>query len=797
MLSNYLIAASRAFRRQKVHFAVNISGLAIGLAAALLVALYAQFESSFDKFQPNADKSYRLLQYYKSADINVPVITPAIHQHVQKMKGVEAVFGWIPAEGKIDAKVKMDGQFFELQKVYAATANLSDFMAIDVLQGSLTSALTQPDRIALSESEAIRFFSTVNAVGKSLVTGNKSWTVAAVFADIPANSHVVVNSIIAASQFNHRFFRNDSYTYVQLTIDADKEAVAQQITTLINDKAHQGTDRIAVKLQPITNIHLDDNLMYDMKKGGSAKTVNICIALSVLLVLIGSFNFINMSTAQAGSRAKEVGVRKSLGASKEQLVAQFLSESIFVALLAGLIGCLMAEIALPAFNVLVNRELSIVYFGSFGLSMLSATLLVGLLAGLYPAFFISSFSAKRVLSGDLQRGTMAIRVRKALMVCQSALSIALIVAASTLYLQLDYLQKLPVGYQKAERLRVLNVNNAFDKSSNELYQTLSKIEGVKSVTPADFDLTVSTNAGVNIRLPGKDITLQGVGFAGTGFNPVETLGLTLLAGRDFSSQYQADWFSDASGVPAASMLISESLLKVAGFDSAEQAIGQTWQFDAGPAAGFNGKIVGVVQEVKIGSTRDPRNPILFVCGLSWSGVSNLMINVDDQDSLVTRRQIENVLQKRLKMDNVEIERVTDQYNAIYQGDRQQAQVVLIFSALAVFLTCVGIFGLAAFSTARRSKEVAIRKVLGSSRTELVNLLAKEYLVLIGISMVIAFPAAFYLVDGWLTNFNDRVSQSPMVYALAAAIVILVTWLTVFSLAFRTASIKPYNTLRQE
>ncbi|NRB25747.1 ABC transporter permease [Shewanella sp.] len=795
MLINYVITAYRSFQRQKTYFAINVIGLAVGLAAALLVALYAYYESSFDEFHPHTENTYRILQHYKSVDISVPIISPSIGQYATKLDGVEAVFSWVMGGEKIDDKVKVNDQYLPLENVYAATPNLTDFFSINVLDGQLKEALTLPDRIALSHSAAVRFFGSTSVVGRRLETASKIWTVGAIFEDMPTNTHLLVDAIISESQFNHRFFRNDSFTYIRLSDNANKASILSKISKFVN--AHQGKNNIEIKLQSILDVHLDENMLYDMKKGGSAKTVKISIALSILLMMIGSINFINMSIAQAGTRAKEVGVRKALGSSRQQLLLQFLLESVSVAAISALIACAIVELLLPAFNQFVSRELSISYFSYFGVFIVSSTLVVGFLSGVYPALFISSFSAKRVLSGDMQRGTTAIRIRKFLMVFQAALSIGLIIGAITLYMQLQFLDNLAVGYDKSQRLRVLNTGNIFDPKYQSLFNDISKISGVNDVTPTDFNLTVSTNAGVNIRLPGSDAVTEGIKYAGVGYDAVSTLGLKLIAGRDFSEKHKSDWFNEQTGVPKASILISRSLLIAAGYDSPEQAIDKVFRFDAGPSIGFNGKIVGVVEDVKIGSTRSPQSPIVFVCGLTWAGGVALTINVEDEFQLDTRQRIEDVIKERLKLDTVEVELVSEQYSAIYQGERIQAQVVLLFSGLAVFLTCVGIFGLAAFSAQRRNKEVAIRKVLGASRTELVNLLAKEYLILIGISIVVAFPIAFYFIDSWLTNFNDRISQNPLVYLVAAGLVMFVTWSTVFSLALRMSSIQPFSMLRKE
>jgi putative ABC transport system permease protein len=505
-----------------------------------------------------------------------------------------------------------------------------------------------------------------------------------------------------------------------------------------------------------------------------------------------------MSIAQAGVRAKEVGVRKVLGASKLQLVIQFLTESVVIALISALLACGLVELLLPSFNQLVGRELVIGSWTPYLLEIIATTVAIGIASGLYPAVFISSFSIHRVLSGDFGRGKTAIVVRKSLMILQSALSVSLIIAAASLYFQLSHLQNLDVNYEKNQRLRVLDVPSdlLYPKGEQSFYQALGTIDGVISSTPIDFDLTKSTNAGAFVSsVPGVKDFSQAMGFGGVGFNAVQALGLRLIAGRDFSTQYKSDWFNEEQGSVA--IIIPESVLVAAGYQNAEQAIGQVWRFGAGGHQNLQGKIVGVVKDVKIGSARNVTYPVLFVCGLTIPSTGSIVIEVNDQHSSKIQQNIIKLVEQRLKINAVEIELVKHNYQQLYKTDNQLVDMVAIFSGLAVFLTCVGMFGLSAFNAQQRSQEVAIRKVLGASRFSLMALLTSESIVLIAMSLLIAFPVSYYFINEWLNNFNERINQSITIYMAAAFVVALVTWLTVAVIALKTASVKPSLSLRYE
>ncbi len=793
------MSAFRSLTRHKMNLVLTLIGLSIGLAAALMIGLFTLNETSYDKFQPDAKRTYRVVMQHVPSGGEYPLTTPRGYQYLKKVNGVDNVMNLMRTTYLLNKKVQIGSEHFKLDNLIAAPKNLPDFISMNILYGNLATALTQPNKIALSVSEAIRLFGSKNAVGKTLLMSGQSQTVevVAVFSDFPDNSHYAMNSIISADPFM-QVVGKQSYTYLKLKEGTNIAAVEAQVTDILNKIWQNKNNDIRFYLQPLLAIHLAPNFNTDMKVGGSEKTVVISVALSILLLLISSFNYINMSIAQAGLRAKEVGVRKVMGATKLQLVMQFLTESVVIALISALLACGIVELFLPEFNQLVGRELTLGNWSQHITSIITIALFIGLASGLYPALFISSFSVHRVLSGDFGRGKTAILIRKLLMILQSALSVSLIIAAISLYLQLNHLQNLSVNYEKDQRIRVLgmNQNEIYPHDNQLLYRDLAKIKGVISATPTDFDLTKTTNAGAFVTsVPGVAEFDQAMGFAGVGFNAVKTLGLQLVAGRDFSTQYQADWFNEAQSTVA--IIIPESVLNTAGYQNAEQAIGQVWLFGAGGQQHLKGKIVGVIKDVKIGSSRDNTEPVLFACGLPIGGAYSLVLEVENQDSSDVKQAIIKFVEQRLHINSVEIELVKNNYLSLYQAENKLVKMVAIFSGLAIFLTCVGMFGLAAFSAQQRSKEVAIRKVIGASRFSLVALLTSESIVLIGISLLLAFPASYFFIDKWLSNFNDRISQTFVIYLVAAVLVALVTWITVATIALRIASIKPSSSLRHE
>ncbi|AOT10057.1 ABC transporter permease [Pseudoalteromonas luteoviolacea] len=803
MFSSYITTALRAFAKHKQHFALNVIGLSIGLAAAIIVALFAAYEMSFDHQHPNAERVYRVHTDYRSWGLQL--IGNARSQHpIQMMQQsqVEDVLVLADAEsleyngGSLPLTVKLADRQVQLPDFYAASSNLQDFVSLNVLSGSIQTAVTAPNHLAISQSTAVRLFGHDNVVGERLIHDAGTYTVAGVFADLPDNTHFYFHTLTAipANAQNNV----SGYVYMRMVPNANVDDIQDDLNQLFTEHSTGRDKTLSLHLIPLLDVHFNSRGPFEMKQGGSQQVMMVSVALALILLLVASTNFINLNIAAAAKRAKEVGVRKALGASRFQLIQQFLTEALLVVGFAGLIAMALVELSLPAVNQLLDRSLSLSFSMWFLGAVVGVVILVGVLSGLYPALFISSFSAKRVLSGDLQRGQTAIWVRKLTLYFQSVLSIALIISAVVIYKQMALVNTLDVGYAKTDRLLVqdLPAELIYKADNNRLFASIRTLPGVSSVTVSNTNLTVDMNAGLHLTWPNGEQLHGTQPTVSTGYHAAETLGLTLIAGRDFSPQFGTDWFRrDEQDIHRYSVLVSESYMKMAGYHDPEEVIGKQ-------ATSHNGRtqvtIVGVVADVKIGSAKQQALPISFRAGVISRPFADIVVKLDGTMPVEeVSEQIRSLVVNQLKLHEVSITRIEDEYERAHMSERRIQQLVLFFSALAVALTCLGVLGLASFSVLRRQKEVAVRKVLGASRTSIVNLLAKEYVVLIAAAVLLAFPLSYWVLDGWLNHFNERISQALWVYLFSAGFVALSTWLTVALLAFRAATIRPSLILRYE
>jgi putative ABC transport system permease protein len=800
MTINYLITAIRSFKRHKQHFALNLIGLSIGLAAAILVALFAQNELTYDSHQPDAERVYRIQQDLTSIGIEVLPFSNYVKVAAtsRSYSQVEDIFALTSVESseKVITAVKYQGQGYKLGAILGATPNIENFIDINTVAGDIKSALSTPDSLALNESEAVRIFGSTDIIGKVLHHVKGQYTVRAVFADLPENTHFAFKNLVYVKH-DQAAINNNSYVYVKIAEQSDPNNYAKVLTEQAITDRFKGKSSLG--LMPLLDIHLAAKSLAEFKKGGEIQNVMICIGLSALLILIASFNFINMSVAQSTKRAKEVGVRKALGASKAQLVIQFLSESVLISLLATIIACTLVEVSLPSFNTLIDRELVVDYTSRFGLVIVVVSILVGIFAGLYPAFFISSFSAKRVLSGDLQHGNTATIVRKFLLVLQAAISIALIITTITMSQQLTHLQNLPLGYETKQRLVIsaLPTELAYAKDTTSLLDKLNDIKGVQQLTVLGSQITKSTINIIQATWPNGEKAEGFIPVTGAGFNIVDGLGLTLLAGRDFSPEFASDWdavvpepFNRDIGA-----IITESIAKQAGFNNVADIIGQTIT-SSNPQYPANIRVVGVVANVIVGNGQQGAK-LMFLCGYPIGGDTEVILTIDPKNVFYIQQQIVDILAEHANIFDPKINLLADNYKAVFRGDERVSQMVSIFASLAILLTMLGTFGLASFATLRRQKEVAMRKVLGASRLSIVNLLTKEFLILVVIGVVFAFPLTHWLVGDWLANFNERIEQAAWIYIISALCIAMLTWLTVASLAFKVASTRPSLILRDE
>lgn len=794
LMLSALRTSIRSFSAQWLHLTLNITGLVIGMAAALLILLFVRYEFTFDQQHPADKHSYRLEQWFVPIAQRFPISSPAMKQVLTQYHPDIEISRLHTSALKVTPAGQLSPRQMSLQAPLAVEPNFTDFFRIDALQGDVQQVLQQPGLIALSQSEANRLFGAQNAMGQLLQLTDSTLKVAAIYADLPENTHLVAGSLrrIADSELATPLTINNVYSYIRLPGSVVIADLEQHLTKALKEQGYEGQDIATIQLRAFHDIHLHSALAHEFKPNGSIRSVQLAFALACLILLIVAINFINISTARAGSRAREVGVRKTLGASRAQLISQFLLESVLICAVAGLLAIVVAVLCLPYFNLLVGRQIALDWSELAGLqSML--VLIMGLAAGMYPAFYLSAFDAKRVLSGDFQRGGTAIWLRKALLVLQGIISIALIIATLIIQQQLQLLQQAPTGYARTDRLLAEAIPQAqILQQDNALMQRLQQLPGVEAVSQIDAKLTDTVPQAISMRLPGRTEPTPMIRQIGTGYQISQAAGFKLLAGRDFSADFASDWFHSFEEKNTASMIVSASLVAQLGYPSVSSVIGEVWQHEE-----HNGKIthltvVGVIADVQIGSAVNAAAPLVLICGYSVMEQSHLLLQLSADAATAAKTMI----REQLRLDDVRFQWVGDEYAMVYQSQMRQGQVVMTFAVLALVLTCIGMLGLSAFTAGQRRREVAIRKILGADRFGLVQLLTLEYLKLMLISALVAVPLTYYALQHWLTGFSIRVQQSALDYLIALLLTFALSWCTVAIIAWRTSSRSPAQVLRQ-
>ena len=797
MLANYLRTAVRALSKQKLHLGLNLFGLSVGLAATLLLLLWLHFELSFDRFQPQAEQTYRLTQTFVKMDegiaVSSPLLTNKLKDHIPAIKDATQL---VMIPGPLNT-VKIASKPYRFQHLMAADQRLLHFFNFKVLAGSLTKTLASPGGIALSKRQALRLFGQTQVIGHQLQWQNQNLTVTAVFADLPNNTHLEIQGLTSIASLRStrvgamldRPNFNLAYNYLRIPNTAAVPQLEKQIAQTINGLAYKGKPVVTVTLQPLLAIHLHSQLMGEMKANGSADSVWMGFGLMLFLLLLACFNFINLSTARSSVRAKEVGVRKALGASRGQLIVQFLIESVMLTALATLLACVWVELSLPLFNQLMNSHLVLHYNGMLAWLLPSMVIIVGVLAGIYPAFYLSAFNPARVLGGDLIRGQSSIWLRKALVWLQGAVSIGLVICTWVFFAQIQFDQSRPLGWHKSGVVTVPRLSTSLYQHQGRLRTALSQIPGIKSWSLIDQAPT----KGLAMFWPAdaNGHHRDYVGIVGASFDLVKTLQMQLLAGRDFERRFAADRYNPKTH--KAGLIINDAARRQMGFLTPQDAIGKPWK----AGGSVNGTIVGVVANLKLGANTEAVKPMCFVLGATSVNSVTLLVRLKDGGVLPTVQQLRSQLQRLFPQQVIDTHFLNEDYQALFDQQRRQQHLLAAFSSLAIVLTCVGLFGLAAFSCERRAKEIAVRKVLGANRRQLVLLLSQEFLVLVLAASLLAWPVSWWLMHRWLTHFPDRISVSPLWFPLATLAMMAIAGATVAVLALKAAASKPALTLRYE
>ncbi len=808
MLKNYLKTAWRNLWKNKFFSFINIAGLAIGIATCLLIILYVLDELSYDKYNINANRIYRINNDVKFGDLHadlaqVPApVGPAVARELPQVEQYTR-FRW---HGSLLVK-KGNENLREIKVMYADSTLLNVF-SLKLISGNPKTILNAPQTLLITESMAKKYFNRTDVAGETLLIDNsRNYKISGVIKDIPRQSHFsydfFVPMIEDADSHNEQDWLSENYnTYILLKKGTDTDKFIAQLDALtyrnvapllqtamnvsVEDFKKQG-GFIKNTLTPLISVHLHSNKLGELQANGSYIYVYILSAIAIFILLIACVNFMNLSTAKSANRAREVGVRKVLGSMRKNLMLQFLTESLFVSFISLILAVLIAALLLPWFNNLAGKQIDVaLLFQPF--MLLSAVLLViiaGLLAGSYPAFFLSAFKPIEVLKGKLAGGFKGASLRNALVVFQFAISIILIVGTMVIYSQLQYVRNKDIGYSRDKLVTIQNTRS-LKTQAPAFKDGLMHISGISNVTMTSF-LPVDGNRNSNPFftspvLDQKTSVIMQDWIVDENYIP--TLDIKLLSGRNFSRDFLTDSSAVIINEAAAKLLGTGNLLNKNLYRLKDM---QTKQVD-------ELHIVGIVKNFNFNSLRDVITPLALHPG---KDAGSITVKLSTDNIPLVLSQIKNKWQTMTQGEPLTYSFMDEEFNNQYFAEQQTGKILITFAVLAIFIACLGLFGLAAYAAEQRTKEIGIRKVLGATVGNITGMLSKSFLKLVVIASVIAFPVAWWTMNKWLQSFAYRINISWWVFAIAGFTALLIALITVSFQSIKAAIANPVKSLRTE
>ncbi len=811
MLKNYLTVAWRNLRKSKVFSIINITGLAAGLACFLLIALFVLDELSYDKYNDKAGRIYRINAQLRfgGSDLNFPLTADPMGQVLKKdYPQVEDYVRMYNSNGS--KLIKKENQYINEYNVVHVDSTFFRIFSLPAIEGDTKNGLNAPNTVVITESMANKYFGTVHAVGKTLETNDNDKTlykVTAVIKDVPRNSHFKFDFFFSMKNVDYnwnQFTSHNFHTYLLLKPGTDYKVfeknfdqyidkyVLPEIQQFVHIKSmtdfKKAGNKMEYSLIPLKQIHLYSDRQFEFLPAGSIQYVYIFSAVALFILLIACINFMNLTTARSAGRAKEVGIRKVLGTERKELIIQFLTESILMVFISTIIAIAIAYMVLPLFNSVAGKEMTIQSLFSPVILPLLVILpfVVGLLAGSYPAFFLSAFRPIEVLKGKIKLGTRSGGLRSVLVTFQFFSSIALIIGTIVIYQQLHYIQTRNIGFNKDQ---VLIVDDAYSLDNNLTPFKLDvlKMSGVKSATLSSYLPVSSSSRSDNVfsKRPVMDPKDPGLDMQNwrIDYDYISTLGMQMTKGRNFSKAYGSD---------STAVIINETTAQLLGYPD---PIGQKlYQLGQDPKHPTEYNIIGVVKNFNFESLKQNVGPLGMFLRRS-TGFACFKVNSANTEDIV--KQVENKWKAIAPGMPFKYRFLDDAFNEMYKAEQRIGKIVLIFSVLAILIACLGLFGLSTFIAEQRTKEIGIRKVLGANVSTIVKLLSKDFMILVAIAFVVAAPVAWWGMSRWLTDFAYRINIQWWVFALAAGIALGIALATTSFQAIRAAIMNPVKSLRTE
>jgi len=802
MLRNYLKTAIRTMLRQKAYSAINIVGLSLGIAVSLMIALYIFDEISFDRFHKDASRIYRVgfkgrLQGndFKTSESPAPVAAALMAE----APGVESAvrFGiWRTMP------VRFGDKAFTEEYMLVADSNFFTFFSFPLVQGDPATVLKGPNKLVITESAAKRYFGNENPIGKILLRGSDKTAceVTGVAKNCPANSHIRFEMVASGESWDYfrrpgQWTSNNSYTYFKIRQGASIADVETSLHKM--EETHIGPELekfiglsftqfrksgndVGLFLQPMLDIHLTSSLGDEIQQNGNLQYLYIFGAVAAFIVLIACINFMNLSTAHSANRAKEVGVRKTIGAFRSRLIAQFISESMLYSFLSTVLAILIMAVMMPSFNSIAGKSLTI--FTLFNAKVIGAiiafALFVGLLAGSYPAFYLTAFKPTDVLKGKIRSGFKNAGLRNGLVVFQFMISIGLIVGSLVVYRQLNYLQAKNLGFDKESVIRLLHTWSLGDKARAFKTELTRHPEFAAASYASDLPGHIQWNNAYRKGGTEQDFLLN---VCAVDHDHLDAMKYTMVSGRFFSRDFRSD---------SAAVVLNESAFRMMGFKTFENE----FIYDYGDNVRKPRHIIGVVKDFNFESLRNDIKPLAMKLGNEPNACMAIRLNkgnVREQVALL------ETIWKKFSTDAFQYSFLDDDFNALFQSEQRTGKLILILTVLTISIACLGLFGLATFVGEQRAKEISIRKVMGATVGQMMGLLFKDFTILIAIAFIIAAPIGGYFMHLWLQGFAYRTPMDASIFLIAGGSSLIVAVLTISYQSIRAATANPVVALKVE
>tara|TARA_R110002033_G_scaffold26394_1_gene60256 strand:- start:80792 stop:83224 length:2433 start_codon:yes stop_codon:yes gene_type:complete len=810
MFKNHLKIAFRSLKKQPFFTFLNIFGLAIGIAGALLISLYIYDELSYDKMFPDANRIYRIdtdIKFGGTEMLASETAPPMAATLKSDISQVESTVRLRNLGSTLIRKSETETNTKETNVAYADSTFL-DFFSLNLLAGNKSTALTEPNTLVLTKTAAEKHFEIENAIGQTVLLNNTDlYTVTGVINDLPKNSFLRNHAMFLAMAGNvasreNIWGSNNFFTFIKLIPTASEEDIKDPLDgmlekymlpwaqTIFPGMTKEGFvasgNYIRYHTMPLTAIHLHSSRDSELSANSTIQNVYILLFIGIFLIVLASVNFMNLSTAHSLKRAKEVGIRKTLGSNKSELIRQFLTESGLISFISMLFALVLAVLALPYFNVLAGKEIAIPFSNPIFWGLLVVTtVLLGLLSGSYPAFFMSRFRPASILKGGGKNSVGGVKVRNSLVVFQFAISIFLIVSTLVVFQQLRYIQSKDLGFAK-DQVIIINDAYAVGNKTRALKEEMSKLSDVKSVTMSSFLPTPSSRSNSTFFWEGARQQENAIQIQTWDVDQdyIPTLNMEMVAGRNFNKNYVTD---------STAVVINEVTLEKLGV-TANEALGMRIFDDIQSENPTFYSIIGVVKSFHYESLHENIGALGLFMNTS-SGLMAAKLNSVDIKNTISR--IESIWNTLAPGQPFSFSFLDESFNNTYKSEQQLGEIFIIFTILSILIACLGLFGLATFNAEKRTKEIGVRKVLGATVGQISYRLTVDFLKLVGIAILVSIPIGWYAMNMWLEDFSYRIEISWWIFALAALLAIVIAVLTVGYQSIKAAIVNPVKSLKTE